>query len=174
MFKYDWIWQKQQGTNSFQCKWQPMKSHEFISVFSESAAAFSKKSTMSYYPQYGVGKPYKIKCGKQIHEYNGTGKGKTEGYISESGGKRYPKTILRYNTEKGFHPSQKPVDLLEYLIKTYTLENETVLDFTMGSGSTGVACKNLKRKFIGIENNKEYFKIAINRIRDHQRQLNPA
>lgn len=164
MFKYDWIWEKQQGSNSFQCRWQPMKSHEVISIFSELPAAYTKYKSMTYYPQYMKGKPYEIKCGKQIHEYNGTGKGKIEGYVSKSDGKRYPKTILRYNTEKGFHGAQKPVALLEYLIKTYTLENETVLDFTMGSGSTGVAAKNLNRKFIGIEKDEKYFETAKGRI----------
>jgi site-specific DNA-methyltransferase (adenine-specific) len=76
----------------------------------------------------------------------------------------YPKDFLRFNTQRGLHPTQKPVDLLEYLIKTYTNENETVLDFTMGSGSTGVACMNLNRKFIGIELDNNYFDIAVNRI----------
>ena len=81
----------------------------------------------------------------------------------------YPKSILKFNSpfkggEAGFHPTQKPVALLEYLIKTYTQENETVLDFTMGSGSTGVAAKNLNRKFIGIESDEKYFEIANERI----------
>ncbi len=79
---------------------------------------------------------------------------------------KYPSTILSYNKDVGLHPTQKPVPLLEYLIKTYTLENETVLDFTMGSGSTGVACKNLNRTFIGIENNEKYFEIAKKRLEE--------
>ena len=81
--------------------------------------------------------------------------------------KNYPKSLLKYNNEnKPVHPTQKPIALLEYLIKTYTKENETVLDFTMGSGSTGVACVNTNRDFIGIELDQEYYKIANERIYD--------
>ena len=79
-------------------------------------------------------------------------------------GSRYPKTILKYKQEKGLHPTQKPVGLMEYLIKTYTNENETVLDNTMGSGTTGVACMNTNRNFIGIESDEKYYKIAEERI----------
>jgi site-specific DNA-methyltransferase (adenine-specific) len=87
------------------------------------------------------------------------------GYITENSGERYPRNIIKFNRDKNkVHPTQKPVALLEYLIKTYTNENDTVLDFTMGSGSTGVACKNLNRDFIGIELDQEYFKIAKERI----------
>jgi site-specific DNA-methyltransferase (adenine-specific) len=87
---------------------------------------------------------------------------KREDYIQNKTG--YPKSIIKFNRETGLHPTQKPVELLEYLIKTYTNENELVLDNCMGSGSTGVACKNLNRNFIGIELNKEYFEIAKNRL----------
>jgi site-specific DNA-methyltransferase (adenine-specific) len=78
----------------------------------------------------------------------------------------YPRTIQKFGRNRGLHPTQKPVALMEYLIKTYTNEGETVLDFTMGSGTTGVACKNLNRKFIGIELDKEYFEIAKTRIKN--------
>ena len=84
--------------------------------------------------------------------------------INKSEYKNYPRTILQFKSERGFHPTQKPIALLEYLIKTYTNEGETVLDFTMGSGSTGVACINTKRNFIGIELDKGYFEIAKQRI----------
>jgi site-specific DNA-methyltransferase (adenine-specific) len=106
------------------------------------------------------GKPYKIKSGRASTNY-----GSQTQVITDNQGLRYPKTILKFSPDKNkIHPTQKPVALLEYLIKTYTNENDTVLDFTMGSGSTGVACKNLNRDFIGIELDQEYFKIAKERI----------
>lgn len=89
---------------------------------------------------------------------------KRETYIQDKTG--YPKSILRYNRENGLHPTQKPVKLIEFLVKTYSNVNETVLDNTMGSGTTGIACINLKRNFIGIENNKKYFDIAQNRCNE--------
>jgi DNA modification methylase len=88
---------------------------------------------------------------------------KRETYIQDKTG--YPKSILKYNRENGLHPTQKPVKLIEFLVKTYSNEHETVLDNTMGSGTTGVACINLNRNFIGIENNKKYFDIAQNRCK---------
>ena len=90
----------------------------------------------------------------------------TQKQFTKGSDERYPRNVIRFNTERGKHPTQKPVALLEYLIKTYTLENETVLDFTMGSGSTGFAAKNLNRKFIGIEKDTNYFNIAKKRISD--------
>ena len=105
-------------------------------------------------------KPYKSIQGRQSDNYGNY----KQGHITESNGDRYPIDILEFNKETGFHPTQKPVGLLEYLIKTYTNENELVLDFTMGSGSTGVACMNTNRKFIGIELDEKYFNIAKQRI----------
>ena len=154
-FKYDWIWEKEQGANFMLCKYQPYKVHEIVSVFS--------KATHNYFPQMTEGKPYI------------SGKG-TSGEITgnrlkvqtKNEGKRYPRSIQRFNTEKNksTHPTQKPIALLEYLIKTYTNEGETVLDFTMGSGSTGVACVNTNRRFIGIELDDGYFEIAKKRIEE--------
>lgn len=156
-FKYDWIWEKEQGANFMLCKYQPYKAHEIVSVFS--------KEKHNYFPQMTDGKPYI------------SGKG-TSGQITgnrpkaqkKNEGKRYPRSIQRFNTgkNKSTHPTQKPVALLEYLIKTYTNEGETVLDFTMGSGSTGVACIDTNRNFIGIELDKGYFDIAQKRINEAQ------
>jgi site-specific DNA-methyltransferase (adenine-specific) len=156
MFKYDWIWDKKQPSNFAIAKKQPMKVHEIIHVFCE------KQS--SYYPQmrndalklFGKGTRGKSDHGFELKHSGESGKG-------------YPRSIqvfMRPNnlTGGGLHPTQKPVALLEYLIKTYTLENETVLDFTMGSGSTGIACINTNRKFIGIEKDDKYFEIAKNRL----------
>ena len=161
MFKYDWIWQKDKASNFLNSKRQALKIHEIVIVFCESQS--------NYYPILEkLEKPYRHKnksimsdnFGKNSKDYD------TEAYSEYT--HSYPKSIFRFSKEKGgrgsLHPTQKPVALLEYLIKTYTLEGETVLDFTMGSGSTGVACKNLNRNFIGIERDEKYFEIAKNRI----------
>ena len=153
-FKYNWVWEKPQGTGHLNAKKYPLKNHEDVQVFC--------KRPHCYYPQFTKGKPYRCKSGRASENY-----GSQESVITENSGKRYPKTVLRFQSaKKKLHPTQKPVALLEYLIKTYTLENETVLDFTMGSGSTGVACKNLNRKFIGIEMDDKYFGIATDRINE--------
>ena len=152
-FKYDWYWNKKQGTGFLSAKYQPLKNIEQILIF--------YKKTPLYNPQFTKGKPYKIKQGGVSKVYDNPDKE----VITNNNGFRYPLTLIEFNRDKNkLHPTQKPVNLLEYLIKTYTNENDTVLDFTMGSGSTGVACKNLNRKFIGIEKDKKYFDIAKNRI----------
>ena len=154
--KYDLIWEKPQGINPLLAKKQPLNNIEYIHVF------YKKQPT--YNPQFEDGKPYRMVrdkkerfCEVNNHTYKET---KT---INE--GKRYPKRVLKFSRETGLHPTQKPVKLLEWLIKTYTNENETVLDFTMGSGSTGVACANTNRNFIGIELDENYFNIAKERIK---------
>ena len=160
MFKYDWVWKKPKGTGFLNAKKQPMRDVENIVVF------YQKQC--QYNPQYGIGSPYKNKSGKlrpsATHVY-GKHKDGNE-YRNDSDGKRYPKQVIEFGVveRNTIHPTQKPVALLEYLIKTYTYENETVLDFTMGSGSTGVACVNTKRKFIGIELDEHYFNVAKERI----------
>ena len=152
MFKYNWIWMKPQGTGHLNAKKYPLKNHEDICVFS--------LKPHKYNPQMTKGKPYKIKSGRPSSNY-----GDQVSVVTENDGFRYPKTVIEFASDKNkLHPTQKPVALLEYLIKTYTNENDTVLDFTMGSGSTGVACNNTNRNFIGIESNKEYFDIADKRI----------
>ena len=121
---------------------------------------------MVYLPQMTEGKPYEQKSGAQKEKYgNSTVRTPIESVVTKNNGVRYPKSIQKFIADKEkFHPTQKPVALLEYLIKTYTQESETVLDFTMGSGSTGVACVNTNRNFIGIELDEGYFKIAQDRI----------
>ena len=165
-FKYDWIWEKQRGSNFLNYKYQPSKNYEIISVFSNGATSFVKNnSNCPYNPQMVEGIPYEIKQGKGgdavVREGSRTG----QNIITKNSGTRYPNAIQKFNSDKEkLHPTQKPIALLEYLIKTYTNENDTVLDFTMGSGSTGVACKNLNREFIGIELDKKYFDMASKRI----------
>lgn len=156
MFKYEWIWEKPQGTNPMNAKVMPLKSHENILVF------YSNKP--NYNPQMWQSTPYSgfSSDSSKIGEVYGFAKSK---HRSNPEGTRYPKTVLRFKQDKGLHPTQKPVALMEYLIKTYTNENETVLDFTMGSGTTGVACVNTNRKFIGAELDKDYYEASIKRIK---------
>jgi len=154
-FKYEWIWEKPQGTNPMCAKHMPLKSHENIVVFG--------RQKITYNPQMTQGTPYRgfnsevAKIGEVYGSANSVHRDNPEGT-------RYPKTVLRFKQEKGFHPTQKPVALMEYLINTYSNVNDVVLDNTMGSGTTGVACKNLGRSFIGIEKEEKYFEIAKSRI----------
>ena len=153
-YKYDWVWDKKKGGNFAILKYQPYKTHEIISVFSN--------QTHNYYP---IKTQQKERKGKVYSSSNSAplkySDGKERIYKN-----RHPKSILTVsnaNQKEKVHPTQKPVALLEYLIKTYTNENETVLDFTMGSGTTMLACKNTNRKGIGIELDKNYFEIAEKR-----------
>lgn len=159
-FRYEWIWQKPQGTNPMNAKIMPLKSHENILVF--------YKTKPTYNPQMTKGTPYggfKSET-STIGEVYGRAKSV---HRDNPEGTRYPKTILSFKQEKGLHPTQKPIPLMEYLIKTYTNEGDVVLDSTMGSGTTGVACLNTSRKFIGIEKDPIYFQKAQERISDRER-----
>lgn len=167
-YKYDWVWNKIQPTGIALCKIQPMKSHEIISIFGN--------GRLCYYPQMEKReKEINTKNWKmdKLNSENGTFKTNNFSVAKKVYTEKYPTTVLTYhksakecNNTKRVHPTQKPVDLLEYLIKTYTNEGELILDFTMGSGSTGVACINTGRKFIGIELDEKYFNIAENRIEE--------
>lgn len=163
MFKYDWVWQKDKATNHLNAKKQPMRRNEIISVF--------YKKQCIYNPQLTKKDPKNIRPPTIKHiQSNLYGKMDKESKREIPINLTYPNETLRFRSccgdkGKSLHPAQKPIDLLEYLLKTYTLEKQTILDFTMGSGSTGIACRNLNRNFIGIENNKKYFQIAENRLR---------
>lgn len=165
IFKYKWIWQKEQCVNPLLAKKQPLNDYEEICVF--------YKKQCNYFPQFEQGKPYKITRDKKsrLCEVNGHVFSQT---TTVNNGKRYPKRVLRVARETGLHPTQKPVVLLEYLIKTYTNEGETVLDNCMGSGSTGVACVNTGRSFIGIELDKNYYDISWGRINQAQNEKQVA
>jgi site-specific DNA-methyltransferase (adenine-specific) len=154
-FRYEWIWEKPQGTNPMVAKYQPLKSHENIVVF------YRKRPT--YNPQMDISTPYGgFKSNqKKLGEVYGDLKSQ---HRDNPEGTRYPKTVLKFKQEKGLHPTQKPLTLMEYLIKTYTNENDVVLDNCFGSGTTGVAAKKTGRGFIGIELDKDYFKIGSERI----------
>lgn len=159
LFKYEWIWKKDNGTGFLNAKKMPLKIHENIEIF-------YKKLPM-YNPQMRTGfKPYSVKQGRHSSNYGNY----EEGHLTISGGERYPIDVIKYKKDSGFHPTQKPVALLEYLIKTYTNENDLVLDNCMGSGSTGIACINTNRNFIGIEIDEHYFKIAKERI---EKEIDP-
>ena len=152
-YKYDWVWEKEQGTNQLNAKIQPLRKHENICVF------YKKQPT--YNPQMEEGAPYTINRNTQTELYNAQKPSSTV-----NTGTRYPTTVLKFNRElkNRLHPTQKPVALLEYLIKTYTNESDIVLDNCMGSGSTGVACKNTNREFIGMELDEKYYKVACERL----------
>lgn len=157
-YRYDWIWKKSRFTNFLFVKKQPAKITENISVF--------YKKQPNYIPQMEKGKPYTRKAtGKPKTHDLMKNPAKDKGKINKSG-LRYPKNILnfKFHNVGNYHPTQKPVEMLKYLIRTYTNEGDTVLDFTMGSGSTGVACQELNRNFIGIELDAEYYEIAKQRI----------
>ena len=157
MFKYEWVWEKQKPTNFYQCKSQPLRSHENIMVFSEEKHTYNPQGTCDV----------NIKTGRKNKSSNLYSKYDGGDYVQKVG--NYPRSVQFIPTEgdKGrLHPTQKPVALMEYLIKTYTDEDDIVLDFTMGSGTTGVACVNTNRDFIGIELDENYFDIATKRINE--------
>ena len=164
-FRCEWIWEKNAGSNFGTVKWQPMKEHESVLVFA--------KETPFYQPimeERAKSGSERVKSAvnydSQPEAYSGI-KGKVTSMRPDL---RYPRSIQRFNRERGLHPNQKPVALVEYFLKTYTKESWTVLDPFMGSGTTGVACMNLGRKFIGIEIEKKYFDIACERIEQAQKQ----
>ena len=168
-FKYEWIYQKVVGSNFATAKYMPLKEHENILVFGQ------KGHRVNYYPIMQE----RAEGGKKRLETpfftNSTTSNETMGNIPRTNADceynknmRYPSSVQKFNNRakgaRGLHPTQKPIELMEYLVKTYTKQGDTVLDFTMGSGTTGVACKNLNRNFIGIEKELKYFEIAKERI----------
>ena len=166
MFKYEWIWEKAVGSNFATVKYQPLKEHENVLVFS--------KNKHNYYP---IKEPRKGSGAKRLeHGYKSNGTvSEVTGVVPNRKGKIYdelknPSSVQYFNNRestRGLHPTQKPVALLEYLIKTYTQEGELVLDNCAGSGSTAIAAINTNRNFIGCELDKDYFDIATKRIEEH-------
>ena len=175
-FKYEWIWKKKKTTGFLTANYRPMKQTEDIVVFSPlgaSAASHKANKCMRYNPQGLIPKKVKKKnnparLGMFLHNPEHMGKGnkllhETE-YTQEFTG--YPSEIIEFGLDKAIHPTQKPVALMEYLIKTYSNKGDLVLDNCMGSGTTGVACVRTNRKFIGIEKDEKYFNLASNRIEE--------
>lgn len=168
LFKYEWIWEKSKASNFLLAKKQPLKAHENILVFS--------KGTPKYYPQKTDGKAYKTRKINHKHGtpnvYNDIPNYTGREPIEMEG--RLPRSVQYFATahmEGKYHPTQKPVALFEYLIKTYTKEGETVLDNCIGSGTTAIACINTNRNYIGIEKDEEYFNVAQKRIMKHKQNL---
>lgn len=162
LFRYEWIWEKSKASNFLQASYMPLKAHENVCVF--------YKSTPTYNPQKSEGKAYKT---RKRHEKHGSNPDVYNAIPNYTGREpelkegRLPRTVQYFATahmEGKYHPTQKPVALMEYLIKTYTNEGETVLDNCMGSGTTGLACKNTGRLFIGIEKDEKYFDVAQKRL----------
>lgn len=176
MYKYDWIWEKQRPSNFQLMNYQCGRIHENIMIFSYGYASYVKgKDKMKYFPQKELlekekNRIVKIYNNKNnfLNDYKNGEKG-----IKKTYKYKMPTSILKFNTEsKKFHPTQKPIALLEYLIKTYTNEGDIVLDNCMGSGSTGVACINTNRAFVGIELDENYFNIAKERIESYLKNCN--
>jgi site-specific DNA-methyltransferase (adenine-specific) len=169
-FRYEWIWEKERPSNILTIKKQAGRVHENILVFSEGVGVYNPQMMPALRPSSNAG--YKSQQGEMnaLAQAGGVRAKYSDTYNPKL---RYPRSVLKFSRRvkggKKLHPTQKPVALLEYLIKTYTNEGETVLDNTMGSGSTGVACVNLGRKFIGIEIVQSYYKIARERIEDARR-----
>ncbi len=165
LFKHEWIWVKNRGSNFASLKYQPMKEHESVLVFSKST------------PVYNAILEARSEGGKSRSKYvikpSNTGKREVYSGLEAKEDReidpelRQPKTLQKFNTEVGLHPTQKPVALFEYLIKTYTNEGDTVLDNCAGSGTTGVACINTNRKYILMEKDPTYYSTILNRINNH-------
>jgi site-specific DNA-methyltransferase (adenine-specific) len=160
MFRYEWIWDKTRGANFLNANCQPMKSHENILVFSKLPTSPNKKGNAKYFPQKEGDEVYTSKLGKRTKTFNG---GEVERVETELKG-RHPKTIQTFKKDGKLHPTQKPVALCEFLINSYTNENDVVLDNCMGSGTTAIACVNTNRNFIGFELDESHFKVANGRI----------
>lgn len=164
MLKYEWIWDKKLGTGHLNAKKMPMKRHENILVFYKKLPTYNPQMTKgeSYNKGFGYGHSSNYGKQKEVHHVNVSGD-------------RYPVSILEQsnaNRRGGIHPTQKPVALFEYLIKTYTNEGGTVLDNCMGSGTTAIACMNTNRNYIGFELDKGYYEKSLERIEQHKLKIN--
>lgn len=157
MYKYNWVWEKNRATNFPNAKKRPLTAHEDIVVFMKCGIWYNPQKTHGHIPtNSAIGATQgEIYNGNTIRNYTG---GNTD---------RYPRTVQKFNCERGLHPTQKPVALMEYLIKTYSNEGDVVLDFTMGSSTTAIASLNTNRNFIGIEKDGNYFNIGVNRVKEH-------
>ena len=177
-FKYEWIWKKSRTTGFFTANYRPMKCTEDILIFSEGGAAASSKNSakgnMTYNPQGLIEKRVKKKNSRKrlgkilgVEEFVGKNNKMLGDSEYEQKYTNYPTELLQFSIENDTdHPTQKPVPLMEYLIKTYSNEGEIVLDNVMGSGTTGLAAINSRRNFIGIEKNPEFFNMAVDRIKN--------
>jgi len=175
-YKYQWVWNKEYSTNFMLAKKRPLIPLEYINVFYRKQPTYNPQRRPKTIDYDGTRNSEGDKKIRAIHDDVIYGTCHIQRWYIDDG-TRYPINYLEYNSQRAdtnnlnrFHPSQKPIELLEYFIKTYTNENDVVLDFTMGSGSTGVACLNTGRNFIGIELEQEYYEIAEQRIKEAKAQ----
>lgn len=169
MYKYEWIWEKDNGSNFVHVKHQPFRVHESVLIFGKSPTTYNKKQIyMEYNPQMTQGNPYKVKRSGDVDNLAGF-KGRTDTDNKE--GLRYPRSVQKFNLERGLHPTQKPTKLFEYLIKTHTQEGSLVVDLTAGSGTTAIACINTNRKYIVNDFSKKYYDVMIERITKHKQEI---
>jgi site-specific DNA-methyltransferase (adenine-specific) len=162
MFKYQWVWNKSKVTGVLNAKKQPLRNHEDVLVFYGSQPTYNPQGLQAYGKRRDIGAK---RAGGSSENYGALSETVDGLYLQENTG--YPRSVLAIPSEGNtVHPTQKPVALMEYLIRTYTNEGDTVLDNCMGSGTTGVACANTGRKFIGIERDEKYFEIARQRIEE--------
>jgi site-specific DNA-methyltransferase (adenine-specific) len=163
-FRYEWIWEKNKATGHLNAKKMPLKAHENICIFYKKLPVYNPQKTTGHKPHNAVKPKSDIPPPKKKRNYN---------HVTQTFGNdgtttdRYPRTVQKFPVVNNddplkWHPTQKPIELIEYFIKTYSNEGDIVLDNCMGSGSTGVACKNINRNFIGIELDEEYFNLASN------------
>lgn len=161
MFKVEWIWEKNAGSNFGTVKWMPMKEHESVLVFANGTPTYNP--IMEQRAASGLARVKTVvnyATSAEVYQ-NGALDGKASSLRPDL---RYPRSIQKFNRERGLHPTQKPLALMEYLVRTYSNEGDTVLDNCMGSGTTGVACANTRRRFIGMELEAKYFDAASARI----------
>lgn len=162
LYKYDWVWQKDNGTNPPNVNYQPFRVHENIYVFGKGRVTNGSRTPMKYHPQKTKGEPYlQVRSGRMSSNWKG---GLGSVMTDNPTGDRHPLTIQYFCRDRGLHPTQKPLALMEYLVKTYSDEGDLIMDPTMGSGTTGLACKNLNRNFIGCELDQKYYEIAKERL----------
>ena len=170
-YRYDWIWHKNKSGNIFQYKMKPMARHEIISIFTKYPISYQYENNIKYNPDLKkcekISKEFKPKNNDRSIDIRPCHKNKSKLYIREYEG--YPESIIKIDNEQNkYHPTQKPVKLFEYLIKTYTDENDIVLDNCAGSGTTAVACYETNRKYICIEKEKKYIDIIHKRLKEKQ------
>lgn len=163
MFRYEWCWHKPKACGFLNANKMPLRAHENILVF--------YRALPTYNPQFSTGKPYARYQKEEPRDRARVYQGRGASFTANDGNHYYPRDVVTFSTpapnskdEKRIHPTQKPIALMEFLVKTYTNEYEIVLDATMGSGSTGVACVNTRRKFIGFETDKNFFEAAKKRL----------
>jgi len=165
MFKYEWIWEKNLSSNFAAANYVPMKEHENVLIFYNNKPTYNEqrieKSEAGKNRAKYIDKPFELKEDNVYGKFGFSDKQKEHFREPLT---RHPRTVIKFNCERGYHPTQKPIALFDYLLKTYSNEGMTIFDPCMGSGTTGIACKNLNRNFIGIEKDEQYFKIAEQRI----------